>query len=164
MADKYRASIVTQANLFEDEHNVELLNYLPLRIIATGRFIERRLSDHLQKNYGLSLPAWLVLSALERLGSVSVRELGPVIGLDTVAVSRAVKRLSEADLIKKQEHPKDRRLVRLNITEDGRVVLRALEAQLEKLEKNLLPQLDVQERIRLGQMMSSIEEHEQSIL
>lgn len=164
MADKYRASIVTQANLFEDEHNVELLNYLPLRIIATGRFIERRLSDHLQKNYGLSLPAWLVLSALERLGSVSVRELGPGIGLDTVAVSRAVKRLSEADLIKKQEHPKDRRLVRLTITEDGRVVLRALEAQLEQLEKNLLPQLDVQERIRLGQMMSSIEEHEQSIL
>jgi len=46
----------------------------------------------------------------------------------------------------------------------GRVVLRSLEAQLEQLEKNLLPQLDVQERIRLGQMMSSIEDHEQSIL
>lgn len=163
MADKYRATVIKQPSLFEDEHNVELLNYLPLRIIAAGRFIERRLADHLQKNYGLSLPAWLVLSALERMGTVSVRELGPVIGLDTVAVSRAVKRLSAADLVKKHEHPRDRRLVRLHLTEDGRVILRALEAQLEQLERDLLPRLDVQERIRLGQMMSSIEEHEQGL-
>ncbi|WP_068312444.1 MarR family winged helix-turn-helix transcriptional regulator [Polycladidibacter hongkongensis] len=146
-----------QMNLFEEELTADSQNYLCLRLIGVGRRLERRVSEYLQEAYDLTLPDWMVLSALLEHAQVSVREIGPLTGYDSVAVSRAVKRLSNAQLVEKKENYRDRRLVVLTPTQAGRELAGRVIEDLEQLEVLLLRKLDVNERIRFGQMLGQVD-------
>ncbi|WP_068081868.1 MarR family winged helix-turn-helix transcriptional regulator [Polycladidibacter stylochi] len=146
-----------QMSLFEDEPTTDSQNYLSLRLIGVGRRLERRVSEYLQDAHQLTLPDWMVLSALLEHTQVSVRELGPLIGYDSVAVSRAVKRLTQAALVEKKENYRDRRLVILSPTQSGRELATRVVEDLEQLEVLLLRKLGINERIRFGQMLGDID-------
>ncbi|OKL43021.1 MarR family winged helix-turn-helix transcriptional regulator [Pseudovibrio exalbescens] len=148
----------TQGSLFEADRGIDLENFLPVKLIWAGRKMERWLQERLQKGYDLTIPDWLVLNALMKQERVSVKQLGPNIGLDTVAVSRATKRLAEKELVIKDPDQKDRRLVVLIPTDEGKALIGRLDTDLKAFEQATMKQLAKPERTRLGQHLANLSE------
>lgn len=131
-------------------------NFLPWRLMASARVIERRLAKAIAEEFDFSLAEWQVLAALMREDQVSVREIGPRVGLDSVAVSRASTRLADRKFLKKRENAIDRRLIVLSPTKKGRDTASAIGDRLMELEKDILKGMHLQDRIRLSQLLKPL--------
>ncbi len=156
MVKKPKDNEMMQVSLFDEAPAVDLSNFLPLRLIAAARLVERRLARLLQANHGIGIAEWLVLAALVDADSVSVRDLGPVTGLDAVAISRAATRLSDRKLIGKKENRQDRRLIVMKPTKAGRGLIASIGGELQPLEMEIFKGLGAPDRIRLAQLMGAI--------
>ena len=133
-----------------------LENFLPYRILEVAQGISRRIARVLHDDWDMSLAEWQVLASLARDGAVSVREVEPRTLLDTVAVSRAAKRLTDRKLIKRDVNKQDKRLVVLKTTKKGRDTASDIGHQVMLLEVEFLKGMNVQDRIRLSQMLKSL--------
>lgn len=147
----------TQGSLLEAAAEPFALdNFLPWRLMAAARVIERRLAKAIASEFDFSLAEWQVLASLTREDNVSVREIGPRVGLDSVAVSRASTRLVDRKFLKKRENAADRRLIVLSPTRKGRDVALAIGERLAGMEKEILKGMHLQDRIRLSQLLKPL--------
>lgn len=138
------------------EEAFTLENFLPYRILEVAQNISKRITKVLSQEWDMSLAEWQVLASLARDGAVSVREVEPRTLLDTVAVSRAAKRLTDRRLIKREVNKQDKRLVVLKTTKKGRDTAAEIGHHIMELEGEFLQGMNVQDRIRLSQMLKSI--------
>ncbi|MEO3974346.1 MarR family transcriptional regulator [Streptomyces sp. CAU 1734] len=92
------------------------------RVLALHAYVERRLSQTLQRRHGIGLSEYRALEDLSRTvdGELRMQELADRIGLSQSSVSRLVGRLSAAGYALKDLCPADKRGVYAVITEDGR--------------------------------------------
>ncbi|NRG18978.1 winged helix-turn-helix transcriptional regulator [Rhizobiales bacterium] len=150
-----KAQAADQISLFDSEVAFSE-NYLPFRVLHAARLVERRIAKALSEEFDLSLAEWMVLRALLDADCVSVRDLVPLTGLDTVAISRAATRLSDRRFLKKIINKQDRRLVVLTPSKAGRTLACEVDRKLSDLETAFLKGLGVQERVRLGQLLGAI--------
>jgi DNA-binding MarR family transcriptional regulator len=98
----------------------------------------------------LSLTQVKLLHALDAEPSVSLKHVGSCVGLSLPAASRAIEALHQRGLVERQEDEHDRRIKRVEVTEDGRQVVRRLnEARLAYLEQ-FAQTLDDADRARLA--------------
>ncbi|SNY93881.1 DNA-binding transcriptional regulator, MarR family [Cohaesibacter sp. ES.047] len=133
-----------------------LENFLPYRLLEVAQGISRRMSKALAEDWDMSLAEWQVLASLAREGAVSVREIEPRTLLDTVAVSRAAKRLTDRKLIKRDVNKQDKRLVVLRTSKKGRDVAAEIGQSVIEMESDFLKGMNVQDRIRLSQLLKSL--------
>ena len=104
----------------------DLDGFLPYRLSVAASRISRRFAALYGAEAGLSIPEWRVLAHLDRSGAVSVRDINARVHLDKSIVSSAASRLEEAGLLCKSGHDTDRRLVTLELTAEGRALMRRL--------------------------------------
>jgi DNA-binding MarR family transcriptional regulator len=76
--------------------------------------------------WGLTYPQYLVLVVLWDRGTVTVRELGQELALDSGTLSPLLKRLEAADLIRRTRSAEDERRVDVSLTEKGGAAQREL--------------------------------------
>ena len=138
------------------EEAFTLENFLPYRILEVAQGINRRMSRVLLDEWDMSLAEWQVLASLARDGEVSVREVEPRTLLDTVAVSRAAKRLTDRKMIKREVNKQDKRLVVLKTTKKGRDVAAEIGRKVMEFEGEFMKGMNVQDRIRLSQLLKSL--------
>ena len=138
------------------EEAFTLENFLPYRLLEVAQGISRRMARVLLEDWDMSLAEWQVLASLARDGAVSVREVEPRTLLDTVAVSRAAKRLTDRKLIKRDVNKQDKRLVVLKTTKKGRDVAAEIGHSVMALEVEFLKGMNVQDRIRLSQLLKTL--------
>lgn len=79
--------------------------------------------------------------APEQLGPVSVRDITARVHLDKSMVSRAATRLVLNGIVSILTHETDRRLVVLELTEEGRTLMRRLGRIAEAFQAKLLDEL-----------------------
>ena len=144
------------ATALAQEQAFTLENFLPYRLLAAAQSISRHMSAVLAEEWDMSMAEWQVLASLSREGAVSVREVEPRTLLDTVAVSRAAKRLTDRKLIKRDVNKQDKRLVVLKTTKKGRDAAAAIGHRVMGLETDFLKGMNVQDRIRLSQMLNHL--------
>lgn len=138
------------------EEAFTLENFLPYRILEVGQGINKRISRVLHDEWDMSMAEWQVLASLARDGAVSVREVEPRTLLDTVAVSRAAKRLTDRKFLKREVNKQDKRLVVLKTTKKGRDVATSIGRHVMELETDFLKGMNVQDRIRLSQLLKTL--------
>lgn len=138
------------------EEAFTLENFLPYRILEVGQGISKRISRVLHDEWDMSMAEWQVLASLARDGAVSVREVEPRTLLDTVAVSRAAKRLTDRKFLKREVNKQDKRLVVLKTTKKGRDVATTIGRHVMELETEFLKGMNVQDRIRLSQLLKTL--------
>lgn len=91
---------------------------------GTGSSVVEALTEH-----GLSLTQMKALNLLEdSQGERSVKDLGGCLAMSLPAASRTADSLCQRGLVDRQEDREDRRIKRLQITDEGRSVLQALES------------------------------------
>jgi DNA-binding MarR family transcriptional regulator len=119
----------------------DLDGFLPYRLSVAASRISRRFAALYGAEAGLSIPEWRVLAHLDRSGAVSVRDINARVHLDKSIVSRAASRLEEAGLLRKSGHDTDRRLVTLELTAEGRALMRRLGRIATAFQAELIAEL-----------------------
>ncbi|MFP5075794.1 MarR family winged helix-turn-helix transcriptional regulator [Rhizobium sp. YIM 134829] len=73
----------------------------------------------LLERMGLTYPQYLVMLALWEHGSMTVRQIGDALGLDSGTLSPLLKRLEAAGFVTRRRDPADERQVIVALTESG---------------------------------------------
>jgi MarR family transcriptional regulator, organic hydroperoxide resistance regulator len=96
----------------------------------------------------LSAPKWFVLVILSREDGIGQGEISRLYGVDPSRVTRIGQGLESDGLVRRERDPEDNRVVRMYLTEEGRLRLRGL------------PELNSQVEARIREVLSA-EEHEE---
>ena len=107
-------------------HDFDLAGFLPYRLAAAAARISRAFADRYREDFGISIPEWRVLAHLHHAGPVSVRDIEARADMEKSKVSRAVSRLERAGYVSKAVNTGDKRLLELQLTDEGRALLRQL--------------------------------------
>lgn len=98
-------------------------------------------SIHLEKRYKISLNEFRVLMLIGQLGTTASHELANILGVNTMAVSRAVAALHRHGRITVETDPRSRRRKTLQLTEDGAQLWREMMPATIKVADYLLEAL-----------------------
>lgn len=96
--------------------------------------------------HGVTMWGYVVLSALDQAPSRTQAALADAIGADKTRIIRTLDDLQSSGYIDREPDPDDRRVRLLAITERGRAVKRAVQADIQRGEERWLGELDGEER------------------
>src|SRR3984885_3559767 len=100
-----------------------------------------------------------VLRSLWAEDGLTPGEVARRLGLATPTVTRATTRMEAAGLLRRVPHERDRRLVRLYLTDRGRVLEKEIGREIDNLTERALASLDQSERAALVRYLNSIREN-----
>jgi MarR family transcriptional regulator, organic hydroperoxide resistance regulator len=100
-----------------------------------------------------------LLSCLWAEDGLAPGELARRLGLATPTVTRAAARMEAAGLLRRVPHERDRRLVRLFLTDRGRVLEKEIDREVATLSERALASLDHSERLALVRYLECIREN-----
>jgi DNA-binding MarR family transcriptional regulator len=83
-------------------------------------------------------------------------ELAKRLGLATPTVTRATARMEAAGLLRRRPHERDRRLVRLFLTDRGRALEEVIGREMHQLDERALATFDDAERAALVRSLNDI--------
>jgi MarR family transcriptional regulator, organic hydroperoxide resistance regulator len=86
-------------------------------------------------------------------------ELAKRLGLATPTVTRAAARMEAAGLLRREPHERDRRLVRLFLTDRGRTLEKDIGREIDNLSERALASLDMSERAALVRYLDTIRDN-----
>src|SRR5690554_1847707 len=96
--------------LFDLEH------FLPYQLSVVSNTVSEGIAHTYQQDHDLSVIEWRIIAVLGRYPSLTASQIVQRTVMDKVAVSRAVKRLLERGLLKRNTHSSDRRYRNLELT------------------------------------------------
>jgi DNA-binding MarR family transcriptional regulator len=111
-------------------YRLSMLNFLMSRVTAA-----------IYESRGLTVHQWKVLSVLFNYAPMSAAEVTERVTLDKAAVSRAVRQLQDAGLIKRSLQRTDARKVDITMTAKGRSTYAAMASEMLDLQENLFESL-----------------------
>jgi MarR family transcriptional regulator, organic hydroperoxide resistance regulator len=106
----------------------------------------RGAADQAMRRHGVRVGQNLVLAALWAQDGQTPGQLAQCLRIATPTVVKMATRMEAAGLLVREQHPDDRRLVRLVLTPRGRALQRDVERELERLERRATADLTDEER------------------
>ncbi|MFI6435449.1 MarR family winged helix-turn-helix transcriptional regulator [Streptomyces sp. NPDC050759] len=100
------------------EHSQLLDDQVCFALYAASRAVTARYRPLLDE-LGLTYPQYLVMLVLWEQDSISVRDLGTALQLESSTLSPLLKRLEAAGLLRRERRPDDERSVAIRLTEEG---------------------------------------------
>jgi DNA-binding MarR family transcriptional regulator len=106
-------------------------------LILTFHPFARQLNDFLEE-YDLRRPEWAIFHYLMNQPQLSLTEVGQFLNMDPANVTRAIKYLTNIELIELQPSKIDRRKKDIFITEKGHQVYGVLQQRITQFENELV--------------------------
>lgn len=119
----------------------DLTMLLPLLM----RGILKRQSDEIAKGK-ITMPQYLVLDLIEARGALKMSEIAAAMSVSLPAMTGIVDRLHLTAMVERCYDPKDRRLIRINLSGKGRKMVHKIRNQREATISDVFGQLSEQER------------------
>ena len=139
------------------EHaTLDLERFLPYRLSVLSNRVSNAISSEYHRRFGLAITEWRVMAVLGRYPGLSAREVTERTAMDKVAVSRAVARLLERELLRRETHGDDRRRSVLTLTDAGHSVYDEVAPMVLACERHLLSPLTEDERVLLGTLIDKL--------
>lgn len=91
-----------------------------LALISTAELLPTALDARLQREAGMTHYEFVLLSALQRTGSMRLSDLAVATNATLPRASKVVSRLQQRGLLKREESEHDRRSIKLELTKQGR--------------------------------------------
>lgn len=136
-----------------ENNKLKLENQICFKIYSAEREITK-LYRNLLEELDVTYPQYLVLLVLWEKNSVTVKELGQKLFLDSGTLSPMLKRMEGNDLIERRRSAEDERTVIISLTKKGADLKNQAQCVPTKLLENL--SLDLKELENLNQTLSSI--------
>jgi DNA-binding MarR family transcriptional regulator len=128
------------------------LSYLIGRLDRiVGRELEAVLVDA-----DLSLPQYTAMSVLRARPGLSNAQLARRSLVTPQAMNQALAGLAKRDLIKREAHPTEGRVLTIELTATGEELLAAVEPGIDSAEDQILKQLDKRQRAKLLSLLEAI--------
>jgi DNA-binding MarR family transcriptional regulator len=87
-----------------------------------------------ERDVGLSTATWFLLSMLIEEDGISQGEVSHRFEVDPSRITRLAQRLQDEGLLRRERDPQDNRVVRLYITEEGRLLIEDCQERRERFE------------------------------
>ncbi len=143
-----------------DESNdgtLYLHQFLPYRLFVLANRISSSLAKHYEEQFQISRPEWRVIAVLGEEPDLSAAQVAERTAMDKVAVSRAVTKLLDAELLQRHFSQQDKRRSVLRLSAAGReMYCRIVPIALEHEEK-ILKQLNQEEVDLLRKMLEKLD-------
>ncbi|NRB72382.1 MAG: MarR family transcriptional regulator [Xanthomonadales bacterium] len=142
----------------QDLKHFDLEHFLPYRLSLLSNTVSEGISLAYRTAYGLSVTEWRVIAILGRFPGLTASQIRARGMMDKVAVSRAVAKLVEKELVAREDHEEDRRRVLLRLTKDkGRTLFRRVVPLAMHYEEQLLTSLSASERSQLDALLEKLQ-------
>ncbi len=155
--DKDADPLLTAAGI--DPESFDLKSFFPYRVRLYYQAISDSVADIYTPLLGLSVSEWRTMVVLGTQQALSAGEIVERSSMDKVAVSRAIKRMREAKLLRRDIDGDDRRRAVLRLTEEGAQAYRRLVPLVRQLEADLLEDLSEAERGILLSLMERVRQN-----
>ena len=119
----------------------DLATFLPYQLAVVASRVSKSFAERYRGEFGLSISEWRVMAHLAHSEQVSVREIHARVDMDKSKVSRAAGRLEARGLIEKREDTRDRRLVEMRLTDQGRAMMTRIVPIADAYQAELLQTL-----------------------
>jgi MarR family transcriptional regulator, organic hydroperoxide resistance regulator len=97
----------------------EFTDYLCYKVGAAGRKIQRYYNNRLAE-HGITIGQSFILLSLRERDEQNVKELAENLAIDSSAITGLVDRLEKADLVERRADERDRRALRIHLTDKGK--------------------------------------------
>lgn len=139
-----------------DHAVLDLERFLPYRLSVLSNRVSQSIADQYAARFGLAITEWRVMAALGRYPDLSANQVATRTAMDKVAVSRAVSRLVERGLLKREMHDNDKRRSVLTLSEAGYTVYDEVVPMALDCERRLLEHLTADERTTLNSLIDRL--------
>ncbi len=109
-----------------------------------------------QRTHGLTLTEWRVLRTLALTPGLAAADVAERLGLDKMAISRAVRALETAGRLKRRPLSSDARRATLFLTKHGTALHAAVDPGGRAREAELLSDLSKSERVELARLLNRL--------
>jgi DNA-binding MarR family transcriptional regulator len=99
-----------------------------------------------------------VLAALSEIAPCSINDLHHRFGHKRSTLTSLLDRLEERGWARRGTHPASRRLVLVELTEDGRLIAARVQSAVQELERRLMTRLDGADVAAFARVLSALEE------
>lgn len=125
--------------------------------------LQHRLSrdfDGLHRRRGWTWAGFRIMNVLWAVGAAELRDVARLSGASRAAVSSALNTLERDGLVVRTRVSTDRRLVRIRLTDHGRVALREAMREQADREREWFAELDLAEQRRLCALLAAVADRE----
>ena len=136
---------------------LKLEDFLPYRLSVLSNQVSQGISETYAKRFGLSVTEWRVVAILGRFPDIPATQIVEYSAMDKVAISRAVRRLLEAGLVKRQRDTSDKRAKLLTLSAQGHEVYSTIAPAALAYEQQLLSVLSTSEQEVLRSLLDKLE-------
>ena len=144
------------SHLSDPEAVLVLDDFLPYRLSVLANRASDALAREYSQRFALGVTEWRVMAVLGRYPDLSANQVAQRTAMDKVAVSRAVARLLERELVERDTHGDDRRRSVLALSRGGRRIYDEIAPLALELERRLLSRLDRDERAALDALLDKL--------
>jgi|GEM_PF-548721 len=130
-------------------------NILTLIHILSNR-ITRAFSAEVEPKFGISLPEWRVIMTLAWRETSTANDIIAIWSLDKMAANRAIRKLEEADLVRRRRSADDRRRFDLSLTPEGRRLYDKIVPAANERYQEIVSVLSRDDRHVLGDQLSKL--------
>ena len=126
------------------------------RLSVLSNRISGAISREYHRRFGLAITEWRVMAVLGRYPGLSAREVTERTAMDKVAVSRAVARLLERELLRRETHGDDRRRTVLALSAAGFEVYETVAPMVMEITRKLMAVLTDEEEQVLEKLITRL--------
>jgi DNA-binding MarR family transcriptional regulator len=119
----------------------EVLRIMP----SLMRNMDRKQSDALLKGQ-ITIPQFLALDLIDRKGSLKMKEIAEFINVSLPAATGLVNRLFNHDLVKRETSSKDRRIIKILLSNKGKTLIHKVRIARKRDIEDIFGQLTDRER------------------
>ena len=126
---------------------------LSLRLLTTGRLIEREVDALMRARFGSTIARFDFLSALDRHGALTLGEVSQHLIVSNGNVTQLRTRLEADGLIESEADASDRRILRVRLTRRGEGVFKQMAKAHAARVESLLGELTQTDRLALMRLL-----------
>ncbi|MGG3683218.1 MarR family winged helix-turn-helix transcriptional regulator [Aeribacillus composti] len=126
-----------------------------LRCIAA---ILKKKGRDILSNYSITPPQFDALLLLNESGNMTIGELSNKMYLACSTITDLIDRMEKNNLVKRVKDEKDRRLVRIQLLENGQCVIEAALAKRQEYLREVLKNFSDQEIVQLEKLLAKLQQ------
>ena len=126
-----------------------------LRVQRVAKLLNRAFEDELAAAGG-SLPTWLILLSLKSGRPETQRELAKAVGIQGATMTHHLDALERTGLVTRTRDPSNRRVQRVELTQEGDAAFDRLRKVAVKFDQRLRTDLSDDELARVGDVLDKL--------
>ena len=138
--------------------------FIPYILSVLSNEISQNIASQYEQGFGIDMHQWRVMAILGTYPALSAVEVGKKTAMDKVAVSRAVKKLQEKQLVIRQISDSDKRRSILSLSDSGKRMYEEIVPLAKKYEKELIKGFEPVELEQLFNLLNKLKESNRHLI